>query len=253
MELEELGGIRVHRAQLLFAHRARLVQNLLRLTVVEAALAADDAGVNLVFAQLAGLVEVHIAGERAAVLPGTQAADVVAELFRQHGNHAVDQVHAGSAITRSDVDRTIPSHVARDIRDVHAQAREPFHVVEADGVVEVLGVDGVDGEHIAAAQVVAPVLLQRLLDGGRHGGGFLQCLGAELRGQAVVVDDDVHVHARFLFAAQHLHDETRRRALARGVVGDAREHHVAVLSLGALAQVDEHIVLNTRVLRNNRR
>lgn len=137
---------------------SQAIEDFLHLVIVKAPLAADDARVNLVSFDRARLVKVHVAGHGQTISAGPERAHVVAELLRQHGKHAIDQVDARRTVACTYVDMTVPTHIVRDIGNVHTKAQHAIGLVERDRIVEVLGICRIDGEDVTHAQIVSAVL-----------------------------------------------------------------------------------------------
>ena len=134
---------------------ARL-DDLLRLFVGEAPVALDD-GVHDAVVQHFGLV---VEGEDDAVCQllfvGAEGAQKVAEAFGEHGDGAVYEVDRRGALLGFLVDDAAFLDVMRYVGDVHAHFPQPAsQAADGQGVVEVLGVLGVDGEGGDVAEVLA--------------------------------------------------------------------------------------------------
>ena len=94
-----------------------------------------------------------------------------------------------------------------DIGDVDLQlpgAIRAAVLADKDGVVEILGGLAVDGDDRQVAKVAAAgnFLLIQMGDGA----GLVQNIGRENMRQMMLADDDFHVHAEIVFAAQNLDD-----------------------------------------------
>lgn len=72
--------------------------------------------------------------------------------------------------------------------------------------------------------------------------GLLERLGAKLRGQVKVVDDDVDVHARSIRRTEHFDDVALHGLVTIGIARDAREHDVTVLGTLQTTVRDKEIV-----------
>ncbi len=153
---------------------------------------------------LLGDEELHAAGQ--AVHVRVQRAEAVAQRLRQHGDHAVHQVGRVAPLARLGVQRGARLHVMRHIGDVHPQpplvAGNPL---QADRVVEILRVVGVDGDHRIPPAILPPGQLAR-----RHvrpeGAGFLQRVFREPQRQAVLAQHRKHVHPLLIRGAEDLDD-----------------------------------------------
>src|SRR5699024_7259624 len=115
--------------------------------------AADDRLDELVVDELALFVQVHQAGESQAQFALVQAADAVGQLLGQHGHHLVGIVDAGGPLKGFVVQGGARLDVVGHVGDVHPQLKAVGGLVQADGVVDVLGLGAVDGEDGQGAQV----------------------------------------------------------------------------------------------------
>ena len=101
----------------------------------------------------AGHVHLHRHGQ--LVLARPQRAGAVGQRLGQHRLHRAGHVDAGAAAEGLGVDRAAGAHVGGHVGDVHPQAHEAVVALGRDGVVEVLGVVGIDRERGQLAQVGA--------------------------------------------------------------------------------------------------
>ena len=127
-----------------------------RLFVGKASFGADDCRIELGadHMTLCGKQELDALGE--AVDVGLQRAEFIAQRLGQHGDDAVHEVGGVSALSGFDIQCAARSDVVRDICDVDPE----FPLItaltlNADGVVKVFGVIGVDGDDVVAAAVNA--------------------------------------------------------------------------------------------------
>ena len=175
-------------------------------------------------AAVGGEQELHAFGQ--AIHPGFERAQLVAEALGQHGDDAVHQVGGVAPLPGLGVQGGPGPDVMRHIGDVDPQFPLPVGGgLEANGVVKILGVIGVDGHDGMVAAIGAPgqfVRANLLADGNRFGEDAL----GKMVGQAVLAEHGEHVHAGFGGGAQHLHDF----ALGADVPGFPG------------AQIDEHLV-----------
>lgn len=121
-------------------------------------------------------------------------------------------------------------------------------LVERDRIVEVLGICRIDGEDVTHAQVMPTMLGKGCLHIDFDRLGLLERLGAKLRGQVKVVDDDVDVHARSIRRTEHFDDVALHGLVTIGIARDAREHDVTVLGTLQTTVRDKEIVAHARVL-----
>ena len=180
------------------------VDNGLRVVVGEALLGVDDGLPNLVVLDRAARRDLHDARVGELVLVRPERADAVRELFGEHRDDAVHEVRARPALVGLGVEEGALLDVVAHVRDVDPEldvaAREPLDV---DGVVEVLGVVGVDREDCLVAEVEPALNLGRG-DGDGDVVGLLFDLFRELRLDALAQGDGEDGHARVRRLAQDL-------------------------------------------------
>ena len=124
------------------------VEDVLHLFIGEAAGGADDGLLELDRADGAVLGDGQPRAQGQARHVGAQRAQVVGELGRQHRDDGAGQVDARAAAHGLLVQGRLRAHVMPDVGDVHAQAQvAPAQILQRHGVVEVLRVGTVDGEH----------------------------------------------------------------------------------------------------------
>ena len=189
--------------------------------VVGAQVRANDALKDLAGQHRAVGAEVHHAGQGEAVLFGVEAADAVGEARRQHRQDAVDEVDRVAALEGLLVEGAALRHVVADVGDVHPEAQLPVgQGFDRDRVVEVAGVEPVDGEGAQVAQVAAALgqfdgdqgVVERL---GQALGGAAD-LGRKALAQAVGADDAEDRDIGAAGVAEHLDDAAQGRdALGR--------------------------------------
>ena len=215
------------------------VDDLLRLFVGEAQLRADHRARQTALDDDAGGIERQERGEREAVFARHEAADAVGELFGQHRNHLVDQVHARAALARLGIEFGTGAHEMGDVRDVHAENAPTFGVVlKRERIVEVLGGGGVDRDDELAAQVLAAVVVGEL---GGDGLGFAERGRREIARQAVHADDRLGVERGVVGGADHPGD--LGVGVEQRVVPGGEAHDDAVALLRALGVRDVERVL----------
>ncbi len=212
----------------------------LRFLVGHAAVAADDGLAHPAFEDFGFGVHLHDDAEAELLLVLAQRADIVAEFFGQHGDGAVDEVDAGAAVVGLAVDGAAGLYIVRHIGDVHAHFDVTvFQLAVGEGVVEVLGVGGVDGEGEHVAEVAA--------GGHLFFGGFADFLGlvfglfGELQGEVVFGEDGLHLHVVVAGFAQALDHFAHGVVHAFGPVGHLHEHLLAVFGAAEVVDVDEDV------------
>ena len=132
-------------------------QDPLGLPVGQPRSAADHRPVERRLAELQVRVEGHLDGDAEAVLPRTQAAEIVGKLRRQHRRHPAGDVEGEGALRRAAVERRAGGDEVRDVGDVHPGSIAVSLAADRDRVVEVLGRVGVDRETDLLAEVDAAV------------------------------------------------------------------------------------------------
>ena len=201
-------------------------------------------------------VDLHQAGQGQAVLPRVQGAEAVGQAVRQHGNHAVHQVHAGAAAQGLPVQGTPLLHVMAHVGDVNPQSVadsvRPLLLLKAHGVVQILGVLPVDGHHLHIPQIQASGLVplrnligDLLLHLGHH-------LRRELLRQLIGPDDGEDVHPGVVDMAQDLHDLPLRVLGPVSVIGDPRHHLVAGHRPHIFPLGDEQVTADLLVVGNHK-
>ena len=167
-------------------------------------------------------------GEGELLLVRTQGAELVGELFREHGHGAVHQVDGGAAGLGLDVHGSARFHVVGDVGDMDAHLEVAVvQLAEGQGVVVVLGVGRVDGEGEGLAEVLAAgaVLVGDFVGNGIR--GVLHGL-VELVRKAELRQDGVHFGVVLARHAQDVHDVADGAGFAaRPLVHDGRDLHAA--------------------------
>ena len=216
------------------------VDDFLRLLVGHAAVAADDGLAHPAFVHLGLGVHLHDHAEAELLLVLAERADVVAELLGQHGDGAVDEVDARAALVGLAVDGGAGLDIVRHVGDVHAHLHVAVlqHTV-GEGVVEVLGVGGVDGEgeHIAEVATRGYLLFRRLA----YLLGLVLGLLRELQGEVVFGQDALHLHVVVAGLAEAFDHLAHGVVHPLGPVGHLHQHLLAVLGAAEVVDVDEDV------------
>ena len=137
------------------------LQQALRLVVGQARVRADEGGVDLVARQFSRVVQIQIHRHGAARLAGLERAQLPRQLVRQHGDHAVHQIHARPAPPCVAVERAVPRHVVRHVRNVHPQ---PPHAAAAE-ILRLRGFAaplGMTGELFPRSALVHPQVVRSI-------------------------------------------------------------------------------------------
>ncbi len=192
----------LHHVTVLAARRRILVhQDLLDFCVGEAILAADDA-LHEAFGQpVAVLVKIEHGGEGVAVLARHQAAEIVGQPLRQHGDDPGWEIDAGAALVGLHIHRGLRPHIMADIGDGDIEPITVFQRLDGHGVIKITGRFPVDGHVDHAPQIGAGGGHFHLRVQPLHLGGHL--LGKEM-GQVELADDHLGLHLDILGVAKHL-------------------------------------------------
>ena len=115
------------------------------------------------------------------------------------------------------------------VGDVHAENHAAIlGVFDADRVVEVARVHGVDGEGESLADVSAVGLArERIVYVEPDASGLLGHRGGELRSQPVLANGDLDLDAGIAFSADDLLDIALRGVVSRGIARQPHLHDVA--------------------------
>ena len=128
-----------------------------RLIVGQARVRDDDRLVESRLAQFAGLAHMHVADECQSLHARHERAEMIRQIFRQHGYHPIRKVHRGGARPRFQVQRRAVAHVIADVRDRDNQAPTAAGLrLGVHGVVEIARILAIDGHERQIAQVDAP-------------------------------------------------------------------------------------------------
>ena len=216
---------------------ARTGEQRLCAVVVHAHARADHARIRIVGAHTPLRIELDIDREGQAVLIGTQRAQVVRQTFGQHRQHAVGQVDRCRATPSLKVDMPVPGHVMRDVRDMDAQLIAALgRALERNGVVEIAGVDGVDRDDEAVAQVTTERVLERGVHIEREARGLVERHLRIRVGVAVTRHDVLHAQVGRVLIADTPFDGHDAGLEARGIAQDTRDHHVVLVHAQALGR-----------------
>ena len=221
------------------------LQYFLHFFISKAAVALDDGMHQSPFLHVCLFVHVEYHAVGQFLLIGAQRADEVAEPLGQHGDGAVNKIHAGGPFHGFFVDDGAFGHIVRHVGDMHAHF--PQTVVQRSyrqGIIKVLGILGVDGECGDISEIL-PLLIVLFGDFARNlVGGFLHLLRIFV-GQSVLSQNGVHLGIVVACGSKHIDDFAHDVLVFRcGPLGDFHQHLVAVfpsfeLVLGYDDVVDE--------------
>ena len=145
--------------------RCRGLDNSLRFVVIKTCIGADDGAADLIFEYPRVGVHREDDGHAEFVFAGSQRTFVVTQFFGQHGDHAVDEIDGCTALVGLVIDLRAGFDIERHICDVDADlveglcrdlvitwGRDQF---KRQGIIEVFGIGGIDGESEDLAHVPA--------------------------------------------------------------------------------------------------
>ena len=133
-------------------------EQLLYLLVGIAAIAADNGMCKVPLLDVRLIVELEDNAVTEFLLVGTEGADEVAEALWQHRDGTINEVNAGGAGIGFLVDDRTFFHIVGDIGDMYADfPKATVELTDGEGIVEVLGILGVDGTGEDVAEVLAAV------------------------------------------------------------------------------------------------
>ena len=218
------------------------VDEILRLFVGETGVGMDDRVGDLAGNDRAFAVELreHALGE--TVLVRAQTAQFVGEALGEHGNDPVHQVAAHAALAGFEIGHGAVGNIVGNIGDVHADIEAAvFATRDGNGVIEIAGVRGIDGERDHAPDIAAPGD-DPLVEIGGNLPRLIDNLRRETHGEGVAFDDDEHIHARSIGRPEDLHDGAGGMGVGRSLRFRAADHQVAFVGLQFLAAHDQHVL-----------
>ena len=221
--------------------RGFALENEVDLVVGEAAGGADEAVGEAGFLDATGGVELDVGGFDEAVLAFLEGADTVAEDFGEHGYDVPGEVGAVGALPSFLVEVGVVFHKGSDVGDVDTEEPMAFgQLLQADGVVEVAGVGGIDGDNGVGADVLAAGLLrvgQRFkFLGGLS--GLLEGGAAEFFGEVVSSQDAGKFGAGLAAFAEHFEDDAFGAAVGGRILNDFDAEFIARLGVFGGGVVD---------------
>ena len=236
------------------ATRRLALENRHRLLVGKTLFRADDRRVKLRLLDPAGIRQHKLHAACQPVHSRLERAQLVAQLLRQHRDHAIHEVRRVAAPPRLLVERAPGPDVVRHVGDVHPQPpAPPLDALERNGVVEVARIDRVDRhDQMPAAIPAAPAVGLCHFRAQPPGLGLDRA--RETRRQLVLPDHRLDIDTRRARVADHLHQFALRRVVARRPLGDLDNHPVAApgLGLGRLAKLGQiNVVRDARVARHD--
>ncbi len=246
-------------AQALPRRAAGLLQGRPDVGVGGAGVGMDDGFVELVGGDGARLGAArrdhHVAHHHQAVDVRIERADAVGQGFRQHGDDAAREVHAGAAVQGVLVQRRAGPHVVADVGDGDQQppagpralGRAQVGGHAEHRVVVVAGVLAVDGDegHVAQVDAPGPVLRAHVV-GDR---GQLPARGVgEFHRHVELAHGDLDLHAGVVDLAQDLDHAAQGLEIAGRLAQDLHRDHLAGLGARRVLGRDQDVVLDALVL-----
>ena len=230
---------------------AIILQNLLHLLIGIATIALNHRMSQMPLLDVRLVVHLEDDTITEFLLVRTQRADEIAETLWQHGDGAVDEVDTRCTGIGLLVDDGAFLHVMRDIGDMDAYLPEPIvELTDREGIVEVLGILGVDGagKHVAHILTTVNFLLG---DGGINLLCRLLHVLRILVGQVVLSQDGMHLGIVLACLSEDINDRADN-VLMLTIRPLRHLYHCLVVRLTALELTlgDNDIVDEGRILRN---
>ena len=162
---------------------------------------------------------------------GTERAEAVRKTGREHGDDSVNKIHAVGPFTGLVIQFGSGFDVVGDVGDVDAN----LHVAvgkfaEGDGVVEIAGGVGVDGDDEVATKIFPSDRAIGKFDGGK-GFGLGESFGRESGGEIEFPDNGKDIDAWIGGSAEPFDEEAFGVGLAVFPVDQFGDHLVAGLGL----------------------
>ena len=257
VDLVQVQQVRHQLLALLRLGTARIGEDRRDFRVREARMRVDDGREELVGVHLAGGVDHHVAHHREAVLVGIQRAQPVAELLRQHRNHAPREIDRGRALVGIVVQRLAGLHVVAYVGNGDDQApavrRRPLGLatdrdrLAVHGIVEIPGVLAIDGDQRDVGQIDALSLVGRPHLVGQLG-RLRQRLGREAVRHLVLAHRDLDLHAGVVDLTQHLGHTAQRLRMHRRRLGQFDGDHLTRAGIGDAILRDHDVLAVALVL-----
>ncbi len=213
------------------------VDRRLRLLIGELGGRAHETAHEAVRPFLAVGVEHHAHGETGPRLFLAQRAEVVGNLFRQHGNDAIRKIDRVAALQGLAIERASRAHIVRDIgnRDPGDEATLVPGIIIGlcvNRIVVIAGIDWVDGEEGHLRQVLAALAVKRW-----------QRLGLLHDARREHIRDAMRVHRdqrdlSLVSRAAEAFDHARDRQAAASAPRNVETHELAILGLACIARLD---------------
>ena len=228
--LTQAFGQSVQRAQLLSIVAVLARQYLLHLLVGIAAVALDDRMGYMKVLHVRFVVQQEDDRVAELLLVRTQRADEVTQPFGQHGDGAVYQIDTGGSLHSLLVYHGPLRDIVADVGNVHTDLPQLTLLPDAQRIVKILGILGVNGTGEDIAEVLAA--LDFLLCDARINllGSVLHMLRILVR-QPILSQDGMHLHIVVALLAQnvnHLADNVLR--VLRRPLRNAHHGLLAVLA-----------------------
>ena len=225
------------------------------LLIAEPSAGMDDSGVELCPQDLTcgGKDELHALCQ--PVHPGFQRAEFIAEGLGKHRDDAVHQIGGISTLGRLCIQCGAGLYIMGDIRNMNPEF--PLVLIgplEAEGVVKILRIKRVDGDHIVGTAVhSAQDVLGLYL--GPDLASFAQHNLGEVQGEIVVADDGEHVHPLGSGRSEHFNDFPLGTGIPMGPL--LKFHHHLVASAGGATHIgggrNQNVLRDARVVRNHKK
>jgi hypothetical protein len=172
-------------------------------------------------------VEVDEGGVGKALFIGAEGAEAIRKTGREHGDDAVDEIHTVGPFAGLVIQSRAGFHIVGYVGDVNADLDMAVgEFPEGDGVVEIAGGVGVDGDDEVAAEIFPSSGAVGEFNGGKRF-GFGEGFGGEGRGQVKFSDDGEDVDAWVGGAAEAFDKEAFGVGLAIFPIDEFRDDLVA--------------------------
>ena len=194
----------------------RLLQHGADLVVGQTRMGMNHRFIELIVDDLAGLGDAHLADHGQTIDVRIQRAETVGKLLRQHGHHALGEIHRVATPGRFFIQRRTDLDVVRHVGDRHIEFPAAGKQLPATAIllaehriVEVAGIFAIDGNERQMTQIDA-FLLVLLLDFRLELVRFLDdCIRPDMR-DVVAAQRHVDLHARRHVVADHFDDVALR-------------------------------------------
>jgi hypothetical protein len=176
-------------------------------------------------------VQANEGGVGETLFIGTEGAEAVRKAGREHGNDSVNKIHAIGPFSGFVIQFGSGFDVVGDVGDVDADLHVAIgKFAEGDGVVEIAGGIGIDGDNEVAAEIFAADRAIGKFDGGK-GFGLGESFGRESGGEIEFPDNGKDIDAWIGGSAESFDEEAFGVGSAIFPVDQFSDHLVAGFGL----------------------